>query len=139
MRRGDKERTNRMFRARLYAQAFTLVAIVAGGIYYKEDRAKRKIFTDAMAEKKAQEKRDRWIQELEARDKEDSEWRDRHAAIERAAKEASNAASTMTKSVKDAAGNIVDGVAKSMMEKEDRRGGVLEAVRELVQRSPWSR
>merc|ERR1712093_284706 len=45
IRAGDSNRTNRMFRARIYAQGFTL-----------------------LAEKKAKEKNEAWIKELEARD-----------------------------------------------------------------------
>lgn len=73
MRRGDHNTTNRMFRARIYAQAFTLLAVVAGSMYYKQDREKRKEFDGAVAERKAREKAEAWIRELEARDREDKE------------------------------------------------------------------
>jgi hypothetical protein len=78
---------NRMFRARIYAQAFTLVALVAGGMYYKTERKQRREFDQAVEERKSQEKRDAWLRELEIRDEEDREWRERHAAIEAAAKD----------------------------------------------------
>jgi hypothetical protein len=120
-----------MFRARIYAQAFTLLAVVAGSIYYKEDRARRKQYDTAMQEKAALEKRDAWIRELEARDNEDREWRERHAAIEKAAREASDAA----RGIKKEAAQKFEGVAKSMVELQDRRGGILDAVRELMLRS----
>jgi len=84
IRAGDHHQTNRMFRARIYAQGFTLVALVAGSIFYKDERMKRKHFEGALEEKKNSEKRDRWIRELEARDEEDKEWRDR---IERTSQE----------------------------------------------------
>jgi len=77
IRAGDHHQTNRMFRARIYAQGFTLVALVAGSIFYKDDRMKRKRFESAVEDKKAAEKRDKWIRELEARDKDDQEWRAR--------------------------------------------------------------
>lgn len=85
MRAGDSAEMNRMFRARIYAQAFTLVALVAGGMYYKTERTQRREFDKAVEERKSQEKRDAWLRELEIRDKEDREWRERHAAIEKAA------------------------------------------------------
>lgn len=65
------------FRARVYAQAFTLVCICVGSVYYKEDRDKRKYYTGLLAEKRAQEKRDAWIKELEARDREDTAEREK--------------------------------------------------------------
>lgn len=84
MRRGDKEATNRYFRARLYAQGFTIVCVCAGALYWQEDRAKRKHYQGLLGEKKATEKRDAWIRELEARDREEEvERRKREARRER--------------------------------------------------------
>jgi Hypoxia induced protein conserved region len=80
IRQGNPYQTNKMFRARIYAQGFTLVAIVAGSIFYKDERVKRKGFEKKVEEKKASEKREKWLRELEARDVEDREWR---ARIER--------------------------------------------------------
>ena len=71
MKAGDHHRTNRMFRARILAQGFTLAAMVAGSIYWKSDRQKRKEFDDTVKQRKADEKRDMWIKELEARDVEE--------------------------------------------------------------------
>lgn len=88
MKAGDSIELNRMFRARIYGHAFTLFAIVAGGIYYGQERRQRKEFEKALQQKQDQEKRDAWLKELEIRDKEDKDWRQRHAAIEMAAKEA---------------------------------------------------
>lgn len=107
-----------MFRARIYAQGFTLVAIVAGSFYYQTDRNKRKEFEGVVAEKKAKEKNEAWIRELEARDREDKDWRARREAMNQAAKSP------------DAVG-----AAKSVVEKSERRGegGIVDAVRELVQ------
>lgn len=64
-----------MFRKRLYAQAFTIIAMVGGSYYYKADRVRRKEFDNLVAERKAKEKNEKWIQELEARDLEEKEWR----------------------------------------------------------------
>ena len=49
--------------------------MLGGSYYYNADRLKRKEFTDLVKQRKAQEKRDAWIRELEARDQEDKEWR----------------------------------------------------------------
>ncbi|KAH8646536.1 hypoxia induced protein conserved region-domain-containing protein [Tricladium varicosporioides] len=73
IRAGDHNRTNRMFRARIIAQGFTLVAMVAGSIYWDADRKKRKEFEGVVSERKAKEKQEAWIRELEARDKEEQE------------------------------------------------------------------
>ena len=62
-----------MFRARIYAQGFTIVAMVAGSMYWQKDRDKRKEFQGVLAEKKAKEKNEAWIRELEARDLEERE------------------------------------------------------------------
>lgn len=77
IRTGNGALTNQYFRYRCYAQAFTLVAMVGGSFYYNADRLKRKEYTDLMAKRKAQDKRDKWLRELEARDQEDKDWRDK--------------------------------------------------------------
>lgn len=128
MKAGDSVQLNKMFRARIYAQAFTLFAVVAGGIYYKTERQQRKEFERVVSEKKSQEKRDAWIRELEIRDQEDKEWRERHAAIERAAKEAGEgkAASASPKEPKGTP------AARSPIETEVKGGGIVDAVKSLV-------
>ncbi|KAL4810987.1 hypoxia induced protein conserved region-domain-containing protein [Aspergillus unguis] len=128
MKRGDSVEMNRMFRARIYAQAFTLVAVCAGGMYFKTERAQRKEFEQQLELRKATEKRDAWLRELEIRDKEDRDWRERHAAIEAAAKDAGKkpeATKKQTPPEQDA--------ARSALEPSDEKTlGVLDAVRELV-------
>lgn len=74
MKAGDHHRTNRMFRRRIYAQGFTLIAMVAGSAYWSGDRAKRKEFDDLVEEKKKKEKHEAWIRELEIRDQEDQDF-----------------------------------------------------------------
>ena len=81
IRKREHHNTNRFFRFRIYGQAFTLLCIYAGGIYYKEEREKRKQFEGALAEKRAAEKRDLWIKELEARDREENDARERKQAM----------------------------------------------------------
>ena len=161
MRAGDSVELNRMFRARIYAQAFTLVAVVAGGMYFKTERKQRREFEQAVEARKAQEKRDAWLRELEIRDKEDRDWRDRHAAMEAAAKEVANKASSSkrgpeqdaTREVKEAEQKALvstvvaeqevekkaapsgPDAAQAALEPADKRGfGVLDAVRDLVSR-----
>ena len=87
IRKGNKTDTNFYFRARVYAQAGTLVCIVAGSLYYKEERAKRQELKGLRSELKAKEKRDAWIRELEARDKDDSEERERRRKLKELRKE----------------------------------------------------
>ncbi|TLD21466.1 hypothetical protein PspLS_09094 [Pyricularia sp. CBS 133598] len=71
MRAGDHGRVNRMFRYRIAAQGFTILAMVAGGIYYSDDRHKEREMWKAKREADEEEKRLKWIKELEARDEED--------------------------------------------------------------------
>jgi len=77
MRQNDHRRANIMFRRRLYAQGFTVVALVMGGAYYKKDREERKKFDEADKERQNIVKREKWIAELEARDREDQEAKER--------------------------------------------------------------
>lgn len=51
--------------------------MLGGSYYYNADRLKRKEYTDLVKKKKAQEKKDAWIRELEVRDEEDKEWRNK--------------------------------------------------------------
>ncbi len=76
-RRGDHAQVQRMFRARVAAQAFTVIAMVAGGMYFAEDRNKQKELGKLKAAQEAEEKRLKWIKELETRDEEDKVVRER--------------------------------------------------------------
>lgn len=60
-----------MFRARVLAQGFTVVAMVAGSMYYSKDREKTKELRELKSQQDAEEKRQKWIRELEARDQEE--------------------------------------------------------------------
>lgn len=73
----DHQRANIMFRRRIYAQFFTIAAIVAGSSYWSQDRAKRAEFEKMEKERERVERRERWLAELEARDREDREIRER--------------------------------------------------------------
>lgn len=75
MRSGDKYKTNRMFRRRIYAQGFTVLAMLAGSIYWESDRSKRKQYNGLVKEKEQKEKYEAWLRELEARAEEEEELR----------------------------------------------------------------
>jgi hypothetical protein len=123
MKAKDSKELNRMFRARIYAQFFTLFAVVAGGLYYKTERTQRREFERMVEERKSLEKRDAWLRELEVRDQEDKGWRERHAAAAEAAKEVDKPRSEKSGLEKN----------QSPVEDAERKGlGVLDAVKALV-------
>lgn len=64
-----------MFRRRIYAQGFTILAMVGGSAYWESDRAKRKEFDGLVADKQKKERHEAWLKELEARDEEEQELR----------------------------------------------------------------
>ena len=76
-----------MFRYRIYGQAFTLVALVGGSYYYNADRILRREYDKLQTEKKAKEKNEAWIRELEARDREDKDWKERMGKVKDAQRE----------------------------------------------------
>ncbi|RSM00332.1 Respiratory supercomplex factor 1, mitochondrial [Fusarium oligoseptatum] len=71
LRRGDSKQANRMFRARVAAQGFTVIAMLAGSMYYQKDREKSKELRQLKEQRDAEEKRLKWIRELEVRDEEE--------------------------------------------------------------------
>ncbi|KAL9016841.1 MAG: hypothetical protein Q9185_005838 [Variospora sp. 1 TL-2023] len=81
IRSGNSYRAQQMFRLRLYGQAFTIAAMVAGSFYYNSDRILRKEYDTLMQQRRAQEKREAWIRELEARDAEETDWREKVAKV----------------------------------------------------------
>ncbi|RPB11413.1 hypothetical protein P167DRAFT_575426 [Morchella conica CCBAS932] len=102
IRAGNKAATNKWFRARIYAQGFTVAAMIAGSFYYKNERAEERAVEAVVAERKGEEKRAAWIKELEIRDREDREMAERakkHAERRRAAMAA--AAATKDLETKD--------------------------------------
>jgi hypothetical protein len=145
IRAGDHNRTNRMFRARIYAQGFTLVAMIAGSMYWQTDRQKRKEFDKVVEERKAKEKNEAWIRELEARDEEEKdirrirEARRRGVSVEVVRKEelAKEAAKAVAKN-EEMKGKILEKVAEKgassvvEVEGESKKKGVLESVQEMV-------
>lgn len=66
-----------MFRARVAAQGFTVLAMVAGSMYYSKDREKTKELRKLNDERDAEVKRQKWIRELEVRDEEEKSFKAR--------------------------------------------------------------
>ena len=87
IRSGNATATNRYFRFRLYAQGFTVVAMLGGSYYYNADRLKRGEWVKLQKQREAQEKKEAWIRELEARDEEDVAWRTKMGKVRDAQKE----------------------------------------------------
>lgn len=115
MRTGDKEATNRYFRARLYAQGFTIVCVCAGAIYYQEDRQKRKHYQGLLGEKRAREKKEAWIRELEARDREEEVERKKRAARKEKMKEKGAAVATAEEKGKESPSPMDEGDLRSLL------------------------
>ena len=132
MKAGDHHRTNRMFRRRIYAQGFTILAMVAGSVYWESDRKRRKEYTGLVDEKTKKEKYEAWIRELEVREEEEQELRgirQRVVAAERERLTQDQKVRHEAK-VKEALGQPKGGlgVVKSVLEEsEQRRRPILEA------------
>ncbi|KAK7913967.1 hypothetical protein PG985_011670 [Apiospora marii] len=114
MRRGDHAQVQRMFRARIGAQAFTVCAIVAGGAYYGKDREKRQELIKLEAQQRAEERNAKWLRELEVRDREEQELQDhinrrrerRQQQVKDAAKNPTAAATPAGEATPDADGQV---------------------------------
>jgi hypothetical protein len=141
IRAGDHNRTNRMFRARIYAQGFTLVAMIAGSVYWQTDRQKRKEFDKVVEERKAREKNEAWIRELEARDEEEKDIRRMREARRRGvsvdvvrSEDAEKEAKKMEEGKRKVLDQLVEKGAGSIVEVETeaKKKGVLESIQEMV-------
>ncbi|KAL8802803.1 MAG: hypothetical protein Q9182_003563 [Xanthomendoza sp. 2 TL-2023] len=120
IRSGDSYGAQKMFRMRLYAQFFTIVALVAGSFYYNSDRILRKEYEEVIKERKAIEKRDAWIRELEARDKEEKDWREKVKEVTRKRKEEEDVARAKEEAKKG--GGVVTKAVKGLREKLVKEG-----------------
>lgn len=121
-----------MFRARIYAQAFTLVCLVAGSYYYAEDRAKRKVFDNAVAQKKAQEKNEAWIRELEARDREAKDEEQKRQKAMRRGNKISREEETTPRSEAEAAAGF--GQTRSAVEAKEHHSIILSEALKIWRR-----
>lgn len=68
LKQGRKADTQKYFRYRVGFQAFTLVALVMGGIYYQKESAEQKQTREDKLREKAKLRELLWIEELERRD-----------------------------------------------------------------------
>ncbi|KAI6824147.1 hypothetical protein KC340_g5507 [Hortaea werneckii] len=143
IRTGDKHRTNRMFRRRIYAQGFTVLAMVLGSAYWESDRKKRGEYNDLLEDKKKKEKHEAWLKELEAREEEEVHLRKiRDNIIQQKVEEkrtASRVSEGEARDVEDKARDSVGqdkggwGSIRSAAEESERRGPIVEAVSKLWQ------
>ncbi|KAI7629641.1 hypothetical protein KC319_g16879, partial [Hortaea werneckii] len=143
IRTGDKHRTNRMFRRRIYAQGFTVLAMVLGSAYWESDRKKRGEYNDLLEDKKKKEKHEAWLKELEAREEEEVHLRKIRDNIIQQKVEEKRTASRMSegeaREVEDKARDSVGqdkggwGSIRSAVEESERRGPIVEAVSKLWQ------
>ena len=142
IRSGDKHRTNRMFRRRIYAQGFTIMAMFAGSIYWEGDRQKRGQYNELLEDKKKKEKHELWLKELEAREEEEQQMRQmRDRMITARVAEKTRMGETEKRAVerktKEELGQNKGGVGevRSVFEPcESRRGTIVEAVWEVWER-----
>ncbi|KAF2103496.1 altered inheritance of mitochondria protein 31, mitochondrial [Rhizodiscina lignyota] len=123
IRSGNHNEANRMFRRRIYAQGFTVIAMVLGSVYWQADREKRKELEGIMSETKKKEKHEKWLRELEARDQEEKEMRARLFA--------GKAAQSGSQGSQGSQGQIRSVVEESEQETTPKPG-ILQSVKELV-------
>ncbi|CCG82361.1 Altered inheritance of mitochondria protein 31, mitochondrial [Taphrina deformans PYCC 5710] len=80
LRRGNQGSANKFFRWRIYAQGFTVAAMVAGSVYYGDTRVEAKREKEERERVRAVEARDRWLADLDAYEEERKAEEGRRAA-----------------------------------------------------------
>jgi hypothetical protein len=129
-----------MFRRRIYAQGFTLLAMIAGSAYWEGDRKQRKQYDGLVEEKKTKEKHEAWLRELEIREEEEQELRSmRNRLMKSKAAERQNLTEAEKRALehqhKQEAGQPKGGFGevRSVLEEceSKRHGRILAAVQEL--------
>ena len=135
MKSGDHAKTNRMFRRRIYAQGFTLLAMVAGSAYWEKDRKKRTEYNDLLEEKKKKDKRDAWIRELEARDDEDKAFAAMNKRLAEARTEKKRLSEADARAAETKIQSDTTGIVRSVLEPGEGRqdSSILNAAMKLWQ------
>ena len=105
--------------------------MVAGSWYYKADRTRRKEFDGLVAEKKAKEKNEAWIRELEARDQDDKEWRAKMNAAASGKKAVTGRVVTEDAALEKGWADKVAADAEEGAREGRQEGPVVKAVKEL--------
>jgi hypothetical protein len=124
---GDKHRTNRMFRRRIYAQGFTILAMLGGSIYWESDRKKRNEYNELIEDKKRKERHEAWLRELEVREQEEQDLKKMRDKMVQ-----DKVAEKQLQRQQAAANNQTNGVRSALEDCERRRDGpVMAAARAL--------
>ncbi len=134
IRSGNSVKTNRFFRYRLYAQGFTLVAMIGGTLYYKSDRLKRKEYVKMKDKQKEQEKREQWIRELEIRDQEDREWREKLGRVKDLQREEEERLAVLEMQQKRNRSDEGRKVMESVRKARNQENGGIESIADEVSR-----
>jgi Hypoxia induced protein conserved region len=132
MRKGDHARVNVMFRRRIYAQAFTLVMIVAGSYYMADEKAKRKKMEDLERQERAAVRKEQWLGELDQRDEDDRIARETVQKLMQRRKEREATETSKKKASMEplpAAGDTPESSTKS---EDERRAGMLGKAKNIL-------
>ena len=132
-----------MFRRRIYAQGFTILAMVAGSAYWESDRSKRNEYNELIEDKKKKEKHEAWLKELEAREEEEQHLRrirenliQQKVDEKRSRRMSEGEARDVEGRAREQAGQEKGGWGsiRSALEASETRRPILEAVRDLWER-----